>query len=93
MSKQVPTDTIGCQVKDKILETNVNQTPLGFGTPLPSAPPFEPLTTLEPSAPPLPENVYNEDLNRNTYGGGKKHIPKRLNKDGTSHKKYNFKLA
>jgi hypothetical protein len=93
MSKQVPTDTISCSVKDKILETNVNQTPLGFGSRPLASQQLEPLTTLEPSAPPLPENVYNEDLNRNTYGGGKKHIPRRLNKDGTSHKKYNFKVA
>ena len=60
----------------------------------PSAPTFEP--PLEPSAPTFePVVTANESMGKlpSTMIGGKKHIPRRLNKDGTSHKKYNFKVA
>lgn len=35
----------------------------------------------------------SEPVNTSRIGGGKKYIPRKLNKDGTSHKKYDFKLA
>jgi hypothetical protein len=111
-TKQVATNDIDCTVNKTVIQTPSGFGTQPLAGPLePTAiplPPFKPLepfeTPLNPLGP-LPQlnssvepltSVYNEDANRNQFGGtggGKKHIPRKLNKDGTSHKKYDFKLT
>ena len=105
-TNQVVTNNIDCTLNQVNEQPNTNQSPVGFGTPPvepsappvePSAPPVEPSApTVEPSAPTVePVVTANESMGKfpSTMIGGKKYIPRRLNKDGTSHKKYNFRVA
>jgi len=100
-SKQVPANVkIDCPIKDKTLETTDN--PLLMNAD-PSVSPSA--TPAAPSAAPVNNNptFYRQPLFQTpgsgqpgsgpVITGGKKYIPRRLNKDGTSHQKYNFKLA